>query len=101
MELPKELTYAAAMKRSRRACGSDVRFFPNERTMITIWHIHAAVIFSAMRAAYRLGIMRGRNLTPAATDTCPDCGGDGADKDMMHYHLECPTCHNTGQVPLS
>ena len=47
--------YEIALEFAKQACGTNPAFFPNKKTMETIWVIHAEQIHCAMHHAYQLG----------------------------------------------
>ncbi len=88
---PKAISYAQALELAQQACGTNVAFFPNRGTMVTIWHVHAEKIEEAMQRAYVIG--RGGNakklrILPDSVGEvtwCVACHG-------TYYHLpDCPT----------
>lgn len=85
--------YPAALRYAKKAIGTDERFFPNRRTMVTTWHIVAEVIELAMALAWRIGYWQGRNLTQRAADICPNSrnGQHKLEKALQSYE-KCSLC---------
>jgi hypothetical protein len=88
---PKEVSAQRAMEFSKSVVGTDVRFFPNARTMVGMWNIHAEAILKAMQYACIMLLVRDATqlrIEPTPPDPLPEqceaCSG------IEYHHPSCP-----------